>query len=206
MKLIILGKPSSGKGTQAKLLSKDLNLVHVSTGDLLRNELKLNTPLAQEAEAFMKSGSLVPDSIIIELLKKNLPKDNFILDGFPRTLAQAEELDKITKVNLVVDLFCEDSLIIKRTIARKLCPSCGAIYGLTIPSKVEGVCDKCSSKLYQRADDNEDTIKNRLEVYNRDTFPLIKFYKNKGIYCEVDGALAVSEAQEKIKEKIANIK
>jgi adenylate kinase len=206
MKLIILGKPSSGKGTQAKLLSKDLNLVHVSTGDLLRNELKLNTPLAQEAEAFMKSGSLVPDSIIIELLKKNLPKENFILDGFPRTLAQAEELDKITKVNLVVDLFCEDSLIIKRTIARKLCPSCGAIYGLTIPSKVEGVCDKCSSKLYQRADDNEDTIKNRLEVYNRDTFPLIKFYKNKGIYCEVDGALAVSEAQEKIKEKIANIK
>ncbi len=206
MKLIILGKPSSGKGTQAKRLAETLKLKHISTGDLLRNELKLQTPLARKAESYMKSGSLVPDSIIIELLKKNLPKDNYILDGFPRTLSQAEALNQITKINLVIDLFCEDSLIIKRTIARKICPNCGAIYGLTIPSKVENVCDKCSSKLYQRPDDNEKTIKNRLDVYNKDTFPLINYYKNKNIYFQVDGSLLIPEVQKLMLQKIATIK
>lgn len=203
MKLIILGKPSSGKGTQAKLLSEKLNFKHISTGDLLRNELNHKTPLAKEAESYMQSGSLVPDSIILNLLKKNLPKDNYILDGFPRTLSQSKSLDKITKIDLVINLFCEDSLIIKRTIARRICPKCGAIYGLTIPSKIKDICDKCSSKLYQRPDDNEQTIRNRLAVYNKDTLPLITYYKN--IYFEVDGSLPVNEVQKLMLKKIATI-
>ena len=206
MKLIILGKPSSGKGTQAKLLAQKLNLKHISTGDLLRHELKLKTPLAEKAESYMKTGSLVPDSLIIELLKNNLPNDDYILDGFPRSLSQAEELEKIIKIDLVIDLFCEDDLIIKRTIERRICQSCGAIYGLTIPSKVPNVCDKCGSSLYQRPDDNEETIKNRLNVYNKETSPLIDYYKHKDLYFLVDGSLQISEVQDLAMKKIATIK
>lgn len=206
MKLIILGKPSSGKGTQAKILAETLNLKHISTGDLLRNELKLNTLLAKKAESYIKSGSLVPDSLIIEFLKKNLPKDHYILDGFPRSLSQAEALDKITKIDLVIDLFCEDSLIIKRTLSRRICPNCNAIYGLTLLTNVKDICDKCGSKLYQRPDDNEETIKNRLDVYSKDTFPLINYYKSKNIYFKIDGSLPIPEVQELMLKKIATIK
>ena len=206
MKLIILGKPSSGKGTQAKLLAEKLNLKHISTGDLLREELKLKTPLAKKVESYMKAGSLVPDSWILELIKNNLPEDNYILDGFPRSLSQAESLAKITKINLVLDLFCEDDLIIKRTITRRICPNCGAIYGLTLIPKVKDICDKCGSSLYQRPDDNEKTIKNRLQVYNNDTSPLIDYYKKRNIYSKVDGSLSIKEVQSLALKKITTIK
>ena len=206
MKLIILGKPSSGKGTQAKLLAEKLNLKHISTGDLLREELKLKTPLTKKVESYMKAGSLVPDSLIIELLRNNLPEDDYILDGFPRSLSQAESLAKITKINLVLDLFCEDDLIIKRTITRRICPNCGAIYGLTLIPKVKDICDKCGSGLYQRPDDNEKTIKNRLQVYNNDTSPLIDYYKKRNIYSKVDGSLSIKEVQSLALKKIATIK
>ena len=206
MKIIVLGKPSSGKGTQAKLLAEKLNLKHISTGDLLRNELKNKTSLAEKVESFMKIGSLVPDSLILELLKNNLPKDNYILDGFPRSYSQAEALDKITKIDLVLDLFCEDVLIIKRTISRRICSNCGAIYGLTLIPKENDICDKCGSKLYQRPDDNEFTIKNRLYVYNKETSPLIDYYHKKNIYAKVDGSLSIPEVQHLALKKIATIK
>ncbi len=202
MKLVLLGKPSSGKGTQAKILAEILKLKHISTGDLLREEVAKGSPIGKQAKEFMDKGMLVSDKLIIDLLKLRLPKENYILDGFPRTLIQGEELDKIVKLDYTIDVDCSDSLILKRISARRICSSCGAIYGLTIRSDKPNICNKCNGKLVQRADDNEETMKKRLKVYEEQTKPLIDFYKKKGLYFKVNGELSPKEVQKIIIEKI----
>ncbi|MDP3918363.1 MAG: adenylate kinase [Nanoarchaeota archaeon] len=205
MKLVLLGKPMSGKGTQARMLTKELNLSHISTGDLLREEVKKNSGLGKEAKEYMNKGVLVPDELIIRMLEKNLPED-YILDGFPRTIKQAEALDKVSKLDLVIDIDCSDKIIVKRTVMRQMCRKCGAIYGLDIKPVTEDQCDSCDGELYKRDDDNEETIKKRLEVYNNQTAPLINYYKDKGIYVEVNGEEPIANIKKNILSKIESVK
>lgn len=187
MKLIFLGKPMAGKGTMARMTSERLNYKHISTGDLLRTEVKNESDLGKEAKEYMEKGLLVPDELIIRLLAKGLPEDNFILDGFPRTLVQAEKLSEVSDIDKVIDIDVKNELIERRTVARKNCKTCGAIYGLDIPPKEDNVCDKCGSELFQRADDTLEIIRQRLQAYNELTSPLIGYYKEKGLYIPVDG-------------------
>ncbi len=205
MKVVLLGKPMSGKGTQAKFLAEKLGVKHVSTGDLLREEVKKGSDLGKKAKSFMEKGELLPDEVIISLLKQNLPEEGFILDGFPRTVAQAEALEKIVKIDSVLDIFCSNELVVKRTVMRRMCKECGAIYGLDVRPKKEGVCDKCSSELYQRSDDNEETIKKRLEVYSKQTEPLVEYYKNKGLYVKIDGEKSIGEVTEDILKALKSL-
>ena len=185
----------AGKGTQAKLLAKETGYQHVSTGDLFRAEAKSGSELGKELQDYMSKGLLVPDEVTVEVLKKNLP-DKCILDGFPRTVPQAQKLNEITNIDLVVDVKCSDELIVKRTVARRICKNCGAIYGLTVPSKVEGVCDECQGELGTRKDDTEEVIKDRLKVYNEQTLPILEYYQDKLV--EVDGEKPVMEILQEI--------
>ena len=179
MKLIFLGKPMAGKGTMAKIMVKELGIPQVSTGDMLRKEVKADSELGKKAKEFMEQGALVPDDLIIKMFEANLPEGGFILDGFPRTIAQAEALDKVSKIDKVVDIFVSDATIIHRTVKREMCKKCGAIYGVDVPPKEEGECDNCNVPLYKRPDDTEETISKRLVVYEKQTAPLVEFYKRK---------------------------
>ena len=206
MKIILLGKPLSGKGTQAALLSKKLSIPHLSTGDLLREQLEKKTALGKKAKSYMDDGGLVPDSLVFSLLKKKLSlQKGFLLDGFPRDIVQAEALEKIVSVDLAIDVECSDRLIIKRTVSRRMCEKCGAIYGLDVRPRKKGICS-CGGKLFQRKDDNEKTIRKRLTVYNKESFPLISFYKKKKKYFSVSGDAPIADVQRKILRRIEKIK
>jgi len=183
-KLIFFGKPMAGKGTFSKLVSKETGIKHVSTGDLFRKEMADGTELGNSIKDKMQKGELVSDDVTIELLKKNLP-ESFILDGFPRTLSQAEKFKDFSDIDLVVEIDVSDETIIKRTLGRMICRKCGAIFGIEIKPKQEGVCDKCAGELYHREDDTEETIKDRLDCYNKQTKPLLDFYKDKLV--KIDG-------------------
>ncbi|MCM8780274.1 MAG: adenylate kinase [Candidatus Omnitrophica bacterium] len=189
MRIILLGPPGAGKGTQAKTLSKELALPHISTGDILRQEVKNNTPLGLEARAYMDKGALVPDSLVISMLKARIAaadaKEGFILDGFPRNLSQAKALDEmLAKENMAIDrvfyLDASEAVIIQRLSGRRICAKCGAIFHIqNMPPKIAGICDKCKGELYQRSDDREETIRHRLEVYLQETASLIDYYKKQ---------------------------
>ena len=200
MKLIFLGPPGVGKGTYASRIGPELGIPHISTGDLLRAEIKEKTRLGKKANEYMEEGNLVPDELVIEMLKNRLEKPDawkgFILDGFPRTIPQAEALDKITKIDRVVNIIQKDQILIDKIAARRLCRKCGNIYNLAhikdgkldmppILPKVEGKCDKCGNELYQRDDDKEDVVRDRLEVYKKQTAPLIEFYKKRGLIVDI---------------------
>ena len=203
MRLVLLGPPGAGKGTQAQVLSKDLNIPHISTGDMLREALKAASPLGLEAKAYMEKGALVPDELVIALVKERLSKSDakrgFILDGFPRTPEQAKSLDaslKELQMPLDVVLYFKTSLavIIKRLSGRRVCGQCGKNYHqVNFRPKVEGICDVCGGKLIQRPDDKEETIEKRLKVYEEQTAPLIDYYKRKNTLSEVSGDLDVQE-------------
>ena len=203
MRLVLLGPPGAGKGTQAQVLSKDLNIPHISTGDMLREALKAASPLGLKAKAYMEKGALVPDELVIALVKERLSKSDakkgFILDGFPRTPEQAKSLDESLrelKMPLDVVLYFKTSLavIIMRLSGRRVCSQCGKNYHqVNFKPKTEGVCDVCGSKLIQRPDDKEETIEKRLRVYEDQTAPLIDYYKRKAILSEVSGDLDVRE-------------
>ena len=203
MRLVLLGPPGAGKGTQAHVLSKDLNIPHISTGDMLREALKVASPLGLKAKAYMETGTLVPDELVIALVKERLSKSDakkgFILDGFPRTPEQAKSLDeslKELKMPLDVVLYFKTSLavIIARLSGRRVCGQCGKNYHqVNFRPKVEGACDVCGGKLIQRPDDKEETIEKRLKVYEDQTAPLIDYYKRKNILSEVSGDLDVKE-------------
>ncbi len=194
---MLLGPPGAGKGTQAQVLSKDLNTPHISTGDMLREALKAATPLGLKAKEYMEKGALVPDEVVIALVSERLTKPDakkgFILDGFPRTPEQAASLDQsLVKLKMPLDLvlYFKTSLavIVGRLSGRRVCSQCGKNYHLTnFKPKVDGICDVCGGKLFQRPDDKEETIENRLKVYERQTAPLIEYYKRKKILCEVSG-------------------
>jgi len=201
--LIILGAPGAGKGTLSDALVKELGIPKISTGDMLRQEVKDGSPLGLKAKEIMAKGELVSNEIINELLKNRIKKEDckkgFMLDGFPRTINQAEELSKIMKelgyiLDLVINLVVSENLVVKRLTNRRVCKKCGGNFNLfSSPSKKAGICDFCGGELYQRADDNETTIRNRLQVYAKDTQPLINFYANKGLLREIGAENGISE-------------
>jgi len=186
MRIVMLGPPGAGKGTYASRLTVKLGIPHISTGDMVREEIKKQTELGKKIKEYSDRGALVPDEIIIRLLAERLRKPNcakgFILDGFPRTINQAEALEKIAKIDLAINLNVPDEIIITRLSNRLICSKCGAIYNLlTLKPKKEGICDKCGGNLYQREDDKPEVIKERLNVYRRQTAPLIEYYSKKGL-------------------------
>lgn len=197
MKLILLGPPGAGKGTQANVLSAKFNIPHISTGDILREAVKAQTPVGLKAKAFMDKGDLVPDEVVIEIVKERLKepdtKNGFILDGFPRTLAQAKSLDKTFEemgldIDMVIYFETSPEVSIRRLGGRRVCHECRANYHIVnMPSKKEDTCDKCGGHLFQRDDDKEETVRNRLSVYEQKTKELIDHYRNKGNLQTVNG-------------------
>lgn len=211
MNLILLGPPGAGKGTQAAKIIEKYNIPHISTGDIFRKNISEGTDLGMKAKAYMDRGELVPDSLVIEIATDRLTeddcKDGFLLDGFPRTVEQAVALDAFLrergkKIDHVLDIDVPKEELIERIIGRRICKSCGASYHVkNLPPKVEGVCDKCSGELIQRADDTEETVVNRIEVYNRQTKPLLNYYDQVGNIAHLDGSIGL----EKLFLEIANI-
>jgi adenylate kinase len=197
MRLILMGPPGVGKGTQALKLREALGIPHVSTGDLLRSAVQAGTSLGREAQEYMESGRLVPDDLMGRLVAERLDRPDaaggFLLDGFPRTVPQVEELDRqlaarSLEIDRVVALMASESEIVRRLSGRRVCPKCGALYHLeSRPARSAGVCDSCGTPLVQRPDDTEDVIRERLKVYRDQTLPVLQAYRDRGILEEVDG-------------------
>ena len=197
MKIIMLGAPGAGKGTQAKKIAAQYSIPHISTGDIFRANIKNNTELGQKAKTYMDKGELVPDSLVVDLIMDRFKEadcaNGYVLDGFPRTIPQAEALDNALKANgaqvdCAINVEAPDENIINRMSGRRACVGCGATYHIKYnPTKVEGVCDACGEKLILRDDDKPETVKNRLSVYHEQTQPLIDYYNKAGVLAEVDG-------------------
>ena len=203
MKIIMLGAPGAGKGTQAKMIADKYSIPHISTGDIFRANIKNGTELGKKAKEYMDKGLLVPDELTVDLVIDRVAQDDcangYVLDGFPRTIPQAESLDKALterneKIDYAINVEVPDENIINRMSGRRACLACGATYHIVhIPTKVEGICDRCGEKLVLRDDDKPETVKNRLDVYHDQTQPLIEYYSNKGALVEVDGTKEMSE-------------
>jgi len=210
MRLIFLGGPGSGKGTQAKKLVEKYGLIHISTGDLLRKAMKEATELGKTAKKYVDAGDLVPDDVILGMIKEKLKEidGGFIFDGFPRTLEQAKGLEGILSelnidIDKVVNLDVDDQMIVDRLSARRMCKTCGFEYNLkTRPPKKEGICDLDGGELYQRSDDNEETIKNRLSLYHKNTEPIEDFYRAKSKLVDIDGSGSFDEVFKSIAESV----
>lgn len=197
MRIVFLGPPGAGKGTQAVEIVEKLGIPHVATGDMLRASIKQETPLGMEAKKYMDQGLLVPDEVTIRITGERISQpdcaNGFLLDGFPRTLAQAEALDKLLadmgiKLDAVINLQVPEAVLIPRLTGRRVCRNCGASFHMVFnPPKAENVCDRCEGELYQRSDDNEETAVNRLSVYNTQTAPLIAYYEEQGVLKNIDG-------------------
>lgn len=208
MKIVLLGPPGAGKGTQAKSISNRYSIPHISTGDIFRSNISENTPLGVEAKKYMDNGQLVPDEVTINMVKDRLQQDDckngYLLDGFPRTVHQAEALQAFLETRdeqLDTALLIEVPMnfILERMTGRRVCPSCGASYHIKFnPTKNDGKCDVCGSDIIQRKDDTEETVKERLDVYERQTQPLIDFYKERNMLSVVDGTKAINEVFESI--------
>ncbi len=193
MNLIFLGPPGAGKGTLAGLVSEEHGIPQISTGDLFREAVRNGTELGRKAKAIMDRGELVPDSLTVDLVKERLSRPDarkgFILDGFPRTVPQADALQALAPIDRVINFLAEDDIVIRRLSGRRVCRNCGAIYHVeNIPPKVEGVCDRCGGKLYIRSDDQIDAIRRRLEVYRVQTEPLIQYYRQRGKLVDIDSS------------------
>lgn len=208
MKIVLLGPPGAGKGTQAKSISNRYSIPHISTGDIFRKNISENTPLGIEAKSYMDNGQLVPDEVTINMVKDRLQQDDckngYLLDGFPRTVHQAEALDNFLtereeSIDTALLIEVPKEFILERITGRRVCPSCGASYHIKFnPPTNDGKCDLCGSDVIQRKDDTEETVKERLDVYENQTQPLIDFYKNKKQLSVVDGTQAINEVFESI--------
>ncbi len=213
MKLVFLGPPGAGKGTYAKILAERERIPHISTGDILRGEIKTGTKLGQEAKSFIESGKLVPDELIIKMVKGRLSQDDcregFILDGFPRTVAQAEALQGMAReirreLDVVFYFKTSEKKVLFRLSGRRTCGQCGAIYHVhNRPSKKEGICDACGGKLVVRKDDEPATVKNRLVVYEKETAPLIQYYQASGLLREISGDLEVGPLDQEVERLLS---
>ncbi len=211
--IILLGAPGAGKGTLAEGVRNATDFIHVSTGDMLRAAIKAGTPTGQEAKAFMDKGELVPDGVIMRIVSERLaqgqPTDRYMFDGFPRTLEQARQLDEVlaklqASVQQVFLLEVATPIIVSRLSGRRICKTCGAVYHVTnIPPKQEGICDQCGGPLYQRPDDHEATVLNRLDVYQRQTASLIDFYDQKGILIRINAGTNPQAATTELLAKLA---
>lgn len=209
MKIIMLGAPGAGKGTQAKMIAKEYGIPHISTGDIFRANIKEGTELGKEAKKYMDAGQLVPDELTVKILLDRVAKDDcqngYVLDGFPRTIPQAEVLDEALtklgdKIDYAIDVDVPDENIVKRMGGRRACVTCGATYHIEhVPPKKEGICDTCGSELILRDDDKPETVSNRLKVYHDQTQPLIDFYTKKGVLKSVDGTVDMMDVFASIK-------
>ena len=202
---IFLGPPGAGKGSLAVKVAEDYKIPHISTGDIFRANIKAQTPLGVKVKAIIDSGSLVSDELTFELVKDRLAQDDckngYILDGFPRTIPQAEMLEGLVSDVKVVNFEIKDEIVIRRLSTRRVCKACGANFNvLTLPPKVEGICDKCGGELYQRDDDKQESILHRMDVYREQTEPLINFYKGKGKITDLDASIETDVLLGKFKE------
>lgn len=209
MRMVLLGPPGAGKGTQAVVLAEQLKIPHISTGDIFRKAVKEGTPLGQKAKSYMDAGLLVPDEVVVGIVQERLEMDDcidgFILDGFPRTVAQADSLAEILKekgqyIDAVVNIVVPEDILVQRLTGRRVCRNCGATYHVHFtPPAQAGICDKCGGELYQRDDDKEDTVRKRLAEYLDKTSPLIAYYQDKGILKNIDGAQSADAVLEEIR-------
>jgi len=202
-RLLLFGPPGAGKGTQAAIIANKLGIPHIDTGSIIRDNIRDNTPLGIEAKGFVEKGELIPDDLTIRLISERLTHDDavngWLLDGFPRSIDQANALSKlgpdgIDPVERVVFLEVPDELLVQRLTSRRICGNCKAVYNvLTLKPQVDGVCDKCAGELIQRADDNEESVRNRFRVYHESTAPIADYYESKGLIVKVDGTGTVEE-------------
>ncbi|MCI8372166.1 MAG: adenylate kinase [Lachnospiraceae bacterium] len=203
MKIIMLGAPGAGKGTQAAKLAEKYQIPHISTGDIFRANIKQQTELGKKAKSYMDQGLLVPDELVVDLVVDRLRaedcKNGYILDGFPRTIPQAQSLDRAldedgTKIDYAIDIEVPDENIVNRMSGRRTCPDCGATYHMVhMPTKVEGICDVCGKEIVLRDDDQPETVQKRLDVYHEQTSPLIEYYQAKKVLKEIDGTKEIEE-------------
>lgn len=215
MNLILLGPPGAGKGTQAELLIKKYHIPHISTGDIFRAAIKEGTPLGVEAKRYIDGGQLVPDEVVIGIVKERLLKDDcqsgFLLDGFPRTVPQANALEAFLaglnrRISAVINIEVDFAILLKRITGRRICRNCAAVYHVeTKPSRIPGVCDHCNGETYLRPDDSEETVSKRLSVYQAQTEPLINYYKDKGILISFDGQEAIPALFNKITQTLESL-
>ncbi|QSX06010.1 adenylate kinase [Sedimentibacter sp. zth1] len=208
MRAILLGPPGAGKGTQAETIVNEFKIPHVSTGDMFRKNIKEQTQLGKKVKSYLDKGALVPDELTVEIVKDRISqvdcKNGFLLDGFPRTLEQANALDNVLselgqKLDYVINIEVDSKLLIDRAVGRRICKDCGQTYHLLFnkPTK-EGVCDKCGGELYQRKDDTEETVANRINVYQNQTQPLIEYYTNKGCIININGEQSIDKVSRDI--------
>lgn len=210
MNLVLMGLPGAGKGTQAERIVEKYNIPHISTGDMFRAAMKEETELGMKAKSFMDQGQLVPDEVTIGIVRERLLKedckDGFLLDGFPRTVPQADALEQMLeelgrKIDYVINVNVDQSILMERLTGRRICKDCGSTYHLVFnPPAKDGVCDKCGGELYQRADDNEETVGNRLEVNVKQSKPLLDFYESKGYLRNINGQQAIDKVFADIEE------
>lgn len=203
MRIVLLGPPGAGKGTQASAIVSKYSIPHISTGDIFRENIKNGTELGKKAKEYMNKGLLVPDELVVSIVKDRLTKedckDGFLLDGFPRTVKQAEALDdELKAMNLkldkVINIEVGKEILIERAVGRRICKNCGATYHVKFsPPKEENTCDKCGAELYQRDDDKVETVEKRIEVYTKQTQPLIDYYDKKGLLLNIDGTKSIEE-------------
>lgn len=208
---MIFGPPSAGKGTQAQKLSKQYSVPQVATGDLLRKAVADMTPLGLKIKSYLDQGKLGPDEVIVQLIKERVAKpdckNGFLLDGFPRSMGQAKELERMTDIDLVLSIVVDFEALVERAVGRRTCPKCSAVYHIKFnPPMNEGICEKCGSKLIQRDDDKEDTVRNRLRVYQEQTAPLIEYYRKKGKLVDIDGSGGIDAVYSQMVKAISHMK
>ena len=211
MKLVVFGPPSAGKGTQAQKLSQRYGIPQVSTGDLLRKAVTEGTPLGKKVKSYLDQGRLGPDPLIVELIKDRVSKPDcakgYLLDGFPRTMNQAKELEKMTDIDLVLNIVVDPEILVERAVGRRSCPKDGSVYHVKFnPPKRDLVCDKCGTPLTQRDDDKEETVRNRLNVYREQTAPLIEYYRTKKKIVDIDGTGGIDAVFDRMLKAISSRK
>ena len=216
MLVVLMGPPGAGKGTQAEKLAKEFALPHISTGDIFRSAVQEGTEMGKKAKEYMDKGELVPDEIVIGIVKERLAKPDCsggaLLDGFPRTVEQAQALDEVLqdlklKIGAVVSVDVQEEELINRLTGRRVCRNCGATYHLKFnPPKVRNICDHCSGELYQRSDDTIETVKERLAVYRKQTLPIIEYYEQKDLFSSVEGARPIDEVFVDIAAYLQNVR
>ena len=210
LKMLIMGPAGAGKGTMSEMICETYQVPHISTGDMFREEVKNNTPLGLEAQRYMSAGLLVPDEVTIAMVKSRLSREDcangYLLDGFPRSLPQAIAISDLD-MNAVINLKIDEQLLVQRIVDRRICRQCGAIYNLvTLPSKVEGVCDVCGGELYQRSDDTYEKLKVRLDSYHNETQAAVDYFRDKGIVYDINAGQAIDDVFKDIQTALAKVK